>query len=714
MAKLLKLRRGSTSQHASFTGAEGEVTIDTTKDTAVVHDGAQAGGRPLAREDMSNVSSASIAGRLGTDSISVDKIAGGTLPNDVKVNSNNIINQQIINEDVSSSAGIAGTKISPNFGSQAIQTTGGCDTGNLTVTGQIVARKSQEPQIVLQDSDSGNTGTAAETGISFRDGGGTQQSMVGHHNSGDKDFYLDTAGADHRINFRVGGSTTQLEIESSAVNINGTTNITGGTVHLGTADTSSGHINAKEAMTFNIDSDNDDTNRSFKWYKDGSNGSGSQLLALDENGDLTVPGVLDVGAGIDVTGAILGDKAHFMDDGTSGPTLKIATDDQSPWAIQIRNDTYWNSDSNGWKCYQDNSGNFYQTVQGNGAFINHYFQTINGGTTNNAIQIDTNRAVTLYYQNAPRLATINSGVEVTGSINVSGTVDGRDVSADGSKLDGIESGATADQTDAEIANALKGETIGNASDGVHNLYCDDWFRNNAQSKGLYNSATAQHWYSEDSVYWTVAGGTNNGIKFRNGHGGTTRGAVYANSSNQIGFLTSSLNWGLKVDSSGNTELSGYLHVNSGDNSSDIYMNDADETTRRIHCNSNRIGFLRSNNNWGFYCDNDGNVTAANNVTAYSDARLKTNVNTINDALSIVGKLRGVSFDWKADGKHSIGVIAQEVEEVLPELVTTSEGVNPATQEIEEIKSVDYGKMVGVLINAINELKAEIEELKGGK
>ena len=77
-------------------------------------------------------------------------------------------------------------------------------------------------------------------------------------------------------------------------------------------------------------------------------------------------------------------------------------------------------------------------------------------------------------------------------------------------------------------------------------------------------------------------------------------------------------------------------------------------------------------------------------------------------------MRGVSFDWKADGKRSIGVIAQEVEEVLPELVVTGKGINPATQEIEEVKSVDYGKMVGVLINAINELKAEIDELKGGK
>ena len=113
-------------------------------------------------------------------------------------------------------------------------------------------------------------------------------------------------------------------------------------------------------------------------------------------------------------------------------------------------------------------------------------------------------------------------------------------------------------------------------------------------------------------------------------------------------------------------------------------------------------------------DQSGNLTAAGNVTAYSDARLKTNVNTINDALSIVGKLRGVSFDWKETGKGSIGVIAQEVEQVIPEVVVTTMDPDPNTGEEKEIKSVDYGKMVGVLINAINELKAEIEELQGGK
>ena len=83
MAKLLKLRRGTTTQHGSFTGAEGEVTIDTDKDTAVVHDGSTAGGRALAREDLNNVSSSTIAGRLSNDSIAPAKIGAGTFLRDV-------------------------------------------------------------------------------------------------------------------------------------------------------------------------------------------------------------------------------------------------------------------------------------------------------------------------------------------------------------------------------------------------------------------------------------------------------------------------------------------------------------------------------------------------------------------------------------------------------------------------------------------------------
>ena len=151
MAKLLKLRRGTTTQHGSFTGAEGEVTVDTDKETLVIHDGSTAGGHPLAAEDMANVSSASIAGRLGTDSIATTKIAGGALPTDVTVASANIVDDSIVNADVNASAAIAGTKINPAFGSQNISTTGTAATGALGVTGNITVSGTVDGRDVAAD-----------------------------------------------------------------------------------------------------------------------------------------------------------------------------------------------------------------------------------------------------------------------------------------------------------------------------------------------------------------------------------------------------------------------------------------------------------------------------------------------------------------------------------------------------------------------------------
>lgn len=93
------------------------------------------------------------------------------------------------------------------------------------------------------------------------------------------------------------------------------------------------------------------------------------------------------------------------------------------------------------------------------------------------------------------------------------------------------------------------------------------------------------------------------------------------------------------------------------------------------------------------------VTAAD-FNSTSDLDLKTNVNTVENSLDIVNSLRGVSFDWKSNGKKSYGVIAQELEQILPDLVTTQQN-----------KSVNYNGLVGVLIQAVKELSAEVEELK---
>ncbi len=95
----------------------------------------------------------------------------------------------------------------------------------------------------------------------------------------------------------------------------------------------------------------------------------------------------------------------------------------------------------------------------------------------------------------------------------------------------------------------------------------------------------------------------------------------------------------------------------------------------------------------------GDITGQN-INSLSDVNLKENIKTLDGALDKVNGLRGVSFDWKRDGKASAGVIAQELEEVIPSLVVTG------TQ-----KAVNYNGLIGVLIEAVKELSKEVEELK---
>jgi hypothetical protein len=116
-------------------------------------------------------------------------------------------------------------------------------------------------------------------------------------------------------------------------------------------------------------------------------------------------------------------------------------------------------------------------------------------------------------------------------------------------------------------------------------------------------------------------------------------------------------------------------------------------------------------NRNMYLDMSGNLTARGNITAYSDRNLKTNIVTIDNALNKVMSLRGVYFDWIESGEHSIGMIAQEVEEILPELIITNDEREVGTEITKIIiKSLDYSKIVSVLVEAIKEQQNKIEEL----
>jgi hypothetical protein len=91
-------------------------------------------------------------------------------------------------------------------------------------------------------------------------------------------------------------------------------------------------------------------------------------------------------------------------------------------------------------------------------------------------------------------------------------------------------------------------------------------------------------------------------------------------------------------------------------------------------------------------------------TVYGSKRLKKNIKPLDNALEKVSQLQGVSFNWKADDKPGIGLIAEDVGEILPEVVTYEKnGV--------DAQSIDYDHLTAVLVEAVKELKAENEELK---
>jgi len=122
---------------------------------------------------------------------------------------------------------------------------------------------------------------------------------------------------------------------------------------------------------------------------------------------------------------------------------------------------------------------------------------------------------------------------------------------------------------------------------------------------------------------------------------------------------------------------------------------------------NSTQFLRSDTSDTFTgtLNITGSLVATGNITAYSDEKLKTNVEVITNALDKVSEVRGVTYTDKETGEKRTGVIAQELQKVLPEAVVEDE---------EGVLSVAYGNVVGLLIESIKELREEVKALKGDK
>ena len=158
--------------------------------------------------------------------------------------------------------------------------------------------------------------------------------------------------------------------------------------------------------------------------------------------------------------------------------------------------------------------------------------------------------------------------------------------------------------------------------------------------------------------------------------------------------------------------SGMSYYNSG---SDHYQFYFPENSGSSNGNSHKIWYRSGwNNSWGGWrsivdiynsvCYIDGAITATGDITAFSDARVKENVETLEGALDKTLKLRGVSYTRTdvEDKSKKIGVIAQEILEVVPEVVS---------QDENGMYAVSYGNITALLIEAIKEQQKQIDELK---
>jgi len=535
MSNTIKLKRGSGSDPSASDLVVGELALRTDN------------GKIFTKKDNGTV--AEISGGGGIDDgdkgdITVSNSGDTfTIDNGV-VTSAKIADATIVNADINSSAAIAGTKISPDFGSQNVATTGTLASGDLTLT-------DVSPSITFTDSnDNPDFSIFANSGeLKFKDD--TNDTVRMKINS---DGHVDVVGnldvgagidvtgdiiasGDITANggdFTISGSTAVLHLtdtnndddfsvmnengvfiirdatnsanrisvnSSGVVNIPGNTDfgdgidVTGNITSTGTIGSSNITITNSQPFLSLQDSDNEndfEVGNAGGLFRIRDVDAATNRLTISSAGVTTIAGNLDVGAGIDVTGHATVSQSLTVTGTTSlGETVNITGNDPNITFVDSNNNPDFKIFANA------------------GTFLIHDYTNSNDILK---VQTDGHLDITPHTDFA-------AGIDVTGNITVTGTVDGRDVASDGTKLDGIESGATADQSNSEIKTAYEANSNTNAfTDALLSKLngiaasATNVTNNNQLTNGAgYITATLTNEQVQDIVGGMVSGNTESGI-----------------------------------------------------------------------------------------------------------------------------------------------------------------------------------------------------------
>ena len=349
----------------------------------------------------------------------------------------------------------------------------------------------------------------------------------------------------------------------------------------------------------------------------------------------------------------------------------------------------------------------------------------NQANTENMARFIADAEVKLFYDNVQKFQTTSTGVEVSGAVTWTGgsstnanTAYGWGDHASGGYAPGnhAHSGYIASNGNDTVDGDTTwedGHYIALGNDGDFRIY-HDGSNNHIRNYKHGANSSLQSESSMGSLHTCVGWGGSNGYAnlYYNGSqklitvsgGVSVTGTVVASSN--IGNLNSSSDIGQQMEY-GDANVA---TLRCDANRWRVYMGGSGNSQETLTVTeTGRVGVKDSSPDYTL--DVDGNVSgisiyASHDIAAYSDKRVKKDIETIPNALDKVSKLRGVTFKRTDEGssdKIHMGVIAQEVQEIIPEVVTA--------RESDGHLSVAYANMVGLLIESVKDLKAEIDELK---
>jgi hypothetical protein len=708
MTTAIKRRRGTTSQHSTFTGLEGELTIDTTKDTVVVHDGATAGGFPLAKESGSAIAattlSASSTATLNTLSSSGATITGGS------------INGTTVGASTASTGAFTSLSASGAFSANGGATLGDASGDALTINSSAVSI----PNGLNFDSN-----TLVIDATNNRVGVGVASPTATVHISapdGTAPLTLNSAGGSdstRALNFNIGGDNYGKILVPSA---------SGGAMAFWTGGANAAAERVRITNAGNVGIGTSSPNAALFVAKQSASGtssvvgvgigSSSSTAAIELFGSASGAGIIDFApadGATDFKGRINYDltnnyfrfytnateRMRLDSSGNLGLGVTPSAWGSSRWAIELGANSYVGSSTQAnifCNNYRDGSGFVYK-ANGNATLYQqnntgqHLWYNAPSGTAGNAITFT--QAMTLdasgnlgvgttspsSYNSVARQLVISNASNSTGMTIRAGGGGAANIifsNAEDTGVDGLIQYETASnfmRFDTSGAERMRIDTSGNLLVGQTTNANSNRFAL-AGSGGTADDFTinTNSSYSEIQTF-------NNKALYLNRQGNNV--------------IINATSGSLLVGTTTAPSIAGAIHVSNASGHGLQITNTTGSKNRRMYISSGGILYFWNGTNEAY-------LTDAGAWTNASDARLKKNVRNIEYGLDTVLSTQPRHYERNdVDGTH-IGFVAQELQNVIPEVVSG---------DPERQLGVDYGSLVAVAFKAIQEQQAIINDLK---